>query len=41
MHATVDGNDDGISDIAQKDVNAYKNAIGSISILDEIVKSLS
>ena len=39
--ATVDGNDDGISDIAQKDVNAYKNAIGSISILDEIVKSLS
>lgn len=39
--ATVDGNDDGIADIAQKDVNAYKNAIGSIGILGDIMKSLS
>lgn len=39
--ATVDGNDDGIADIAQKDVNAYKNAIGSIGIIGDIMKSLS
>lgn len=39
--ATVDGNDDGIADIAQKDVNAYKNAIGSIGIIGDIMKSFS
>ena len=39
--ATVDGNDDGIADIAQKDVSAYKNAIGNLGLIGDIIKSLS
>ena len=38
---SVDGNNDGISDIAQKNVNAYKNALKSIGILSEIVEVIA
>ena len=37
----VDGNEDGISDIAQKNVSAYKNALNSVGIVSELVDSLS
>lgn len=37
----VDGNQDGISDIAQRNVSAYKNAMKNVGIVSEIVDSLS
>lgn len=37
----VDGNEDGISDIAQKNISAYKNALNSVGIVSELVSSLS
>ena len=39
--STVDGNGDGIADIAQKDVNAYKNAIGSLGLFSDIIDAIS
>ena len=38
---SVDGNNDGISDIAQKNVNAYRNAIHNVGIVSEIVEALA
>lgn len=38
--AKVDGNSDGIADIAQKNVNAYKNAIDNMGVVGEIAKVL-
>lgn len=38
---SVDGNEDGVSDIAQKNVNAYKNAVRSLGIVSDIIESLS
>lgn len=38
---SVDGNNDGISDIAQKNVNAYKNAMNRVGILSEIIEALT
>lgn len=37
----VDGNKDGIADIAQRNVSAYKNALNNVGIVSEIVDSLS
>lgn len=37
----VDGNKDGIADIAQRNVSAYKNALNSFGIVSELVESLS
>lgn len=37
----VDGNEDGISDIAQKNISAYKNALHSVGIVSELIDSLS
>lgn len=37
----VDGNQDGVSDIAQRNVSAYKNAMKNVGIVSEIVDSLS
>ena len=39
--ATVDGNNDGISDITQKNANAYKSALNSIGIVSDVVDALS
>ncbi|MBQ9245874.1 hypothetical protein IJ182_06380 [bacterium] len=39
--ATVDGNGDGINDITQKNVSAYKSAIESVGVLSEVVKAVS
>ena len=39
--ATVDGNGDGVKDITQKNVNAYKSAIQGIDILEAITKTIS
>ena len=33
---SVDGNNDGVSDIAQRNVNAYKNALKNVGIISEI-----
>ncbi len=38
---SVDGNKDGISDIAQRNVNAYKNAAQNIGIISEVVNALA
>ncbi len=38
---TVDGNEDGVRDISQKNVNAYKNAMEQVSVLSDIVDVLS
>lgn len=38
---SVDGNNDGISDIAQRNVNAYRNAIHNVGIVSEIVEALA
>lgn len=38
---SVDGNNDGVSDIAQKNVNAYKNALRNVGIISEIVEALA
>ena len=38
---SVDGNNDGVSDIAQKNVNAYKNALKNVGIVSEIVDALA
>lgn len=38
---SVDGNKDGVSDIAQKNVNAYRNAINNVGIVSEIVEALA
>lgn len=37
----VDGNGDGIADIAQNNVNAYKNALSSVGAIGEIVEAMS
>ena len=39
--ATVDGNGDGVKDITQKNVNAYKSAIEGIDIIQAVAKTLS
>lgn len=39
--ATTDGNEDGVADIAQKGVNAYRNAIEKLEPLAEAIKVLS
>ncbi len=39
--AAADGNKDGIRDISQKNVNAYKSAIENVGFLSEIVNILS
>jgi len=39
--ATIDGNGDGISDIAQKNVNAYKSAIQNMGVVSEVIDALS
>ena len=39
--ATVDGNGDGVKDITQKNVNAYKSAIQGIDIIDAIAKTIA
>lgn len=39
--AKVDGNKDGVADIAQNNVNAYKNAVDQMGIIGEITKALS
>ncbi len=36
---TVDGNNDGIADITQEGVNAYKNAINEVNIISDILKA--
>lgn len=38
--AKVDGNGDGIADIAQKNVNAYQNAVRDMGVVGEIAKAL-
>ena len=38
---SVDGNNDGVADIAQKNVNAYRNAAQNIGIVSEIVSVLA
>ncbi len=38
---SVDGNGDGISDIAQKGVNAYKNAIHQAGVVGELIEALT
>lgn len=38
---SVDGNNDGVSDIAQRNVNAYKNALKNVGIVSEIVEALA
>lgn len=37
----VDGNNDGVSDIAQRNVSAYKNAMKNVGLVSEIIDSLS
>ena len=39
--ASVDANEDGVSDIAQKGVNAYKGAISKLALINEALKILS
>ena len=39
--ATVDGNNDGIKDITQKHVNAYKSAMENMGIFSEIISAIS
>lgn len=39
--ATVDGNKDGINDITQKHVNAYKSAMENMGVISEIASALS
>ena len=38
---TVDGNKDGISDITQKNANAYKSTINNLGVVSELVDALS
>lgn len=38
--AKVDGNGDGVADIAQKNVNAYQNAVKNMGVVGEITKAL-
>ena len=38
---TVDGNNDGISDITQKNANAYKSTINNLGVVSELVDALS
>lgn len=39
--AKVDGNEDGTPDIAQKNVNAYKNALKSVEGISDIIEAFS
>jgi hypothetical protein len=39
--ATVDGNKDGINDIAQKNVNAYENAMKNMDLINAISRGLT
>ena len=39
--AKVDGNEDGIPDIAQKNVNAYKNALSTVEGISDIMNAFS
>jgi hypothetical protein len=38
---TVDGNKDGVKDIAQENVNAYKNALGTFDTLKSVADALA
>ena len=38
---TADGNNDGIADIAQEGINAYKSALDEISVVSDIFKAIT